>query len=762
MSINLTDELNAATKKGKIAAAKQVFLDGDSQTVQKEIEDINARHDSLSSKHDELNATVSEHTTQIANNQSQITANKSAQDAKNASLDANMAKLNTRDDQITELVKGVTATGGASVATAVSYDNASSNLDAATAQGAIDELATKKLNKTDIVQELGDAEDKVVSQKAVSDCINNISSVDGSFLGVKATNLLDVNRAAFNGEYYFIDKGEIKKTDSKIIVSHLIPIKEETKLTISSKDAFGAYLGYRFLDKNYKIIEFGSFEKLNACTLQIPNMASFFQFAYSLEQREVQVEYGETASSYVPYPIVQDPEVLKKLSELSKKDEEQDSSIATKASYEDISTFLDYVFITNIGDINNTQLPNEWVNTSLLKFDKRHDIVFYGDNVNGYINVLAFYDHNKKYISGISNVEDTVQRISSGSIPTNAEYVCVCAKNDKNKLKILHYVPYIEEPIKHKSFLESTDFNNNIIKISDVPNVKFGQAIALYAQVTSFKKVTIYHGRIAYAGGKVEIDDTNIYAYHLDASSKFGEYPHGLEIKDFLSITISQGSTKTAKLIINTLGGMFVQDIPWTGSYGDIECEFEESEVSDVNMTYSNSDFKKDIWAFGDSYFDYLTPKLKELGYNNALFDSYSGRQSAQALDSLKLMFNVFGKPKYIYWAMGMNDADNQDSVNESWKSTYDELVSICKENDITLVFATIPKTPTHNHDFKNHIIKNSGYRYVDNNKAVSKDTNGNWYDDYMENDNTHPKEKGINAIVSRMALEFPELKKEL
>ena len=167
MSINLTDELNAATKKGKIAAAKQVFLDGDSQTVQKEIEDINARHDSLNSKHDELNATVSEHTTQIANNQSQITANKSAQDAKNASLDANMAKLNTRDDQITELVKGVTATGGASVATTVSYDNTSSNLDAATAQGAIDELATKKLNKTDIVQELGDAEDKVVSQFAL-------------------------------------------------------------------------------------------------------------------------------------------------------------------------------------------------------------------------------------------------------------------------------------------------------------------------------------------------------------------------------------------------------------------------------------------------------------------------------------------------------------------------------------------------------------------------------------------------------------------
>lgn len=188
MSINLTDELNAATKKGKIAAAKQVFLDGDSQNVQKEIEDINARHDTLNSEHDELNTTVSEHATQIANNQSQIAANKSAQDAKNDSLDANMAKLNTRDDQITELVKGVTATGGASVATAVSYDNASSNLDAATAQGAIDELATKKLNKTDIVQEFGDAEDKVVSQFALP--FRYIQNEEFIFAQVDANNKL--------------------------------------------------------------------------------------------------------------------------------------------------------------------------------------------------------------------------------------------------------------------------------------------------------------------------------------------------------------------------------------------------------------------------------------------------------------------------------------------------------------------------------------------------------------------------------------------
>ena len=55
---------------------------------------------------------------QINDKQEQITANKSAQDAKNVSLDENMKKLNTRDDQITETLKNISATGGASVASA--------------------------------------------------------------------------------------------------------------------------------------------------------------------------------------------------------------------------------------------------------------------------------------------------------------------------------------------------------------------------------------------------------------------------------------------------------------------------------------------------------------------------------------------------------------------------------------------------------------------------------------------------------------------
>ena len=121
---------------------------------------------------------------QIDDKQEQITANKSAQDAKNASLDENMEKLNTRDDQITETLKNITTTGGASVASAVTFDNTASGMTAVNAQAAIEELNTKnetqdteivkKMDKTSIVQEFGNSKDLVPSQDVVSRNYNSL------------------------------------------------------------------------------------------------------------------------------------------------------------------------------------------------------------------------------------------------------------------------------------------------------------------------------------------------------------------------------------------------------------------------------------------------------------------------------------------------------------------------------------------------------------------------------------------------------------
>ena len=128
MSINLTDEIKVKTKKGKLGAAKQIFLEGDMQNVEKEIQDINSRHSTLNTKHESLSKTV----------------------------------------------QGIAATGGASTANNVTYNNDISGLNAENAQDAIDELQGSKVDKTSILQESGEAEDKVMSQKAVSDKLSDL------------------------------------------------------------------------------------------------------------------------------------------------------------------------------------------------------------------------------------------------------------------------------------------------------------------------------------------------------------------------------------------------------------------------------------------------------------------------------------------------------------------------------------------------------------------------------------------------------------
>ena len=160
MSIDLTDELEVKTKKGKLGSAKQIFLNGDQENLQ---------------------------------------------------------QIGEKTHQLENAVKDITATGGASTANAVSYSNQASGMIAVTAQGAIDELAAKnktqdssistkaekadvqasvselkakntlqdaeiekkansddvnteldkKFNKEDIAQDFGESKDKVVSQFAL-------------------------------------------------------------------------------------------------------------------------------------------------------------------------------------------------------------------------------------------------------------------------------------------------------------------------------------------------------------------------------------------------------------------------------------------------------------------------------------------------------------------------------------------------------------------------------------------------------------------
>lgn len=254
MSINLTDEIEVKTKKGKLAAAKQIFLEGDKETVQ---------------------------------------------------------QIGEKTHQLEEAIKDITATGGASTANAVSYSNETSGMTAVTAQGAIDELAAKnkehdteiskkantedvtsqmkieqtrvndeldkKFNKANIAQEFGDSEDKVVSQK-LSKLTNEsilstlVNIVLGSF-GVEVSSSSSV--------FYGIGETGTVITEEKDSAKNILGVKiqcKENQVVAAISSLFtvdGLNHSYAFIDSDNNVLQVFDTNSNGTIVVAPKNAASF-------------------------------------------------------------------------------------------------------------------------------------------------------------------------------------------------------------------------------------------------------------------------------------------------------------------------------------------------------------------------------------------------------------------------------------------------------------------------------------------------------
>lgn len=410
----------------------------------------------------------------------------------------------------------------------------------------------------------------------------------------------------------------------------------------------------------------------------------------------------------------------------------------------------------------------------LIERDRKYDTLTISKRALNYYLIVIFLDADFCEISKISDKRegDTL------NIPSTCQYVqfkdyvgeLSAGKSMVNwGSEILEYEPYksVTANYSDTNFFKNRYYHKESgflatgsLVIDNVPNVKYNQTISLNARVETVGKITLSHGKTTYAAGMIDIDDTNIYTYALVPESS-ETIPHGLTFNKFIECIIRQDDEATATVIIRTLGGEFKREnIPFLGCRDDVMLEAEGSNLSDIKLSYTCADFGKEIWSFGDSYFEKIPAKLKELGYNNSLFDAFSGRNSIQALSSLKKMIGIVGIPKLIYWPMGMNDPDTEESANSNWEKALNELINICRCYNIELVLATIPNIPTRNHEKKNDIVRNSGYRYADINKAVGADIDPNWYDGLISNDKVHPSlNAGDYVIAMEVINAIPELR---
>ena len=117
----------------------------------------------------------------------------------------------------------------------VVYNQAISGLTHKNVQGAIDELANKKFDKDSVVQELGDAEDKVMSQKVVTD---NLTELQNTVFPLEVSLSLDKPLLEYTGSEQSIKATySIKRKGSPITPTALALSVDGSLVSIDVKQA---------------------------------------------------------------------------------------------------------------------------------------------------------------------------------------------------------------------------------------------------------------------------------------------------------------------------------------------------------------------------------------------------------------------------------------------------------------------------------------------------------------------------------------------
>lgn len=259
MSIYLTDDIEVKTKKGKMGGAKQIFLEGDTQTVEKEIKDINSRHDTLSTKHESLSKTVQGiSATGKANTATEVTYNstnsgivaENIQDAvdKLAAKDATKAEKSDVQASVSEL-KAKNTLQDAEIAKKANSVDVTSQMQ--TEHERVNTELDKKFNTENISKELGDSEEKVLSQKVSSDKISMLTSeivrseisieetVENQYMLSTKTIKADSIYKAYSMDYYPVEPNKFFR-----IISTAKGIDVATIALLANKEATEALSVY--------------------------------------------------------------------------------------------------------------------------------------------------------------------------------------------------------------------------------------------------------------------------------------------------------------------------------------------------------------------------------------------------------------------------------------------------------------------------------------------------------------------------------------
>lgn len=389
---------------------------------------------------------------------------------------------------------------------------------------------------------------------------------------------------------------------------------------------------------------------------------------------------------------------------------------------------------------------------------------------------VFWFDENKKYISGATIYGDVTAPTRSRYLRFTEKFTLLYPELDVMVTKnfpfgLNDYEPYGFKQIK-ESFLPKDTYElaqkSGTLHYGDTwvlenNNIMARKNFVLSGIVNAFSALEMGHGTKKNTPSSwIVVDKENITVYSTPTNKV--TLPHGLTITNTIQLIIEVGANYKAKITLVSNGEKYSTEQDWDGNIGNIFVNSINTELGNCTVSWTCKNYSSPIWAYGDSYFGMVNKgrwiaQLLSNGYGtNMLIDGYPGRASNDAYNSLQTSLK-HGKPKYILWAIGMNNPDNDSSVNESWNNIFDNVMNICKENNITLIGCTIPNTPTQFNSYKNNVVRNAGIKYIDFAKSVGAEHKGDpWYDGMLSSDLIHPTEKGAITLYMQALADFPEL----
>lgn len=394
------------------------------------------------------------------------------------------------------------------------------------------------------------------------------------------------------------------------------------------------------------------------------------------------------------------------------------------------------------------------------------------------------------YVNGSAVESLGAESVTSYTVPDTVTAVIVTLDVSKTSVNhtykvifdgLAQHVKAIEEKIDGVTFnndktvvsaeTDSLTNGQTLTACSDIDNKK-GDRIFFYANLdsTSFESVTVGHGNNISYGASVTVDATKITTSY-GTTADYYHVDHHLTIDKFLMIEVAHTDNGRASVRITTADGsceIASTQVAWGGCKGDVFALSTNSTLSNVKLSCTFADFERDIFLFGDSYVGLgdnarWATVLISNGYTNLMIDGYGGRSSASAIVSFRKVIEM-AKPKYVVWALGMNDADSESAINASYKECLDEVLETCETYGIIPIIATIPNVPERLHTYKNTYVKSLDCRIVDFADAVGAESEGShWYnwgeaEAMLSSDEVHPTTYGAKALYSRFLIDVPEI----